>query len=98
MINELNENNRYYCDEVAYMANVYYNKNTGVMKFKEAPLEYIEFAERYWKKVNKISKKGDAEPSTKGVWGIPYYPDWECGKYCPYTDYCDSEHKTQGVK
>ncbi len=96
MINELNENNRYYCDEIAYMANVYYNKDTGVMKFKEAPLDYIEFAEKYWERVNKISKKGDPEPAL-GPW-IPFYPEWECGKYCSYTDHCDSKYKTKGVK
>ena len=82
------------CDEIVYMANVYINKDNSVMKIKEAPIEYIDFARTYWEKVNDKCKEGDPEPAF-GPW-IPFYSNWECGKYCPYVKVCDSPYKKGG--
>jgi len=72
------------CDEIVYMANIYMNKDNSVMKIKEAPIDYIEFARRYWDRVNKWTEE-EPEYGVK----VPVYP-WECGKYCSYRHVCDS--------
>lgn len=86
MINKSKE----YCDKIVYMANLYINKDNSVVKIKEASLDYIEFAEGYWKSVNK--HRGDTPPDFGSF--APAY-GWECGKYCDFLDICNSPLKKQ---
>jgi len=79
-----------YCDKIVYMANLYINKNNSVVKTKEASLDYIDFAEGYWKSVNKY--RGDKKPDFGSF--APAY-SWECNKYCDFLDICDSPLKKQ---
>ena len=80
------------CTEIEHLGLLYYNKDNSIIKEKVVPLEYMDKCEKYWAEVKTIQN----EPNY-GLGKVPVYK-WECGKYCPYTDYCDSEHKTQGVK
>ena len=91
LINDLKDDSVEFNCEVEYMANVYINKDSSVMKIKEAPIEYIDFARKYWDAVNNKCNKGDPEPNF-GVW-TPFYSDWEFGRYCPYVEICDSPYK-----
>jgi|15BtaG_2_1085339.scaffolds.fasta_scaffold32905_1 hypothetical protein len=78
-----------YCDEIVYMSNIYINKDNSVVKSKQADLNYKEWAKDYWEKVH--NSKNAILPPSFGTWAPVY--KWECGKYCDFSEICDSPYK-----
>lgn len=89
MLEEATEESQNYCDRIVHMENIYINKDNSVVKSKVANLEYKDFAQNYWTMVNK--HKDDIEPPKFGQWAPTY--EWECGKYCDYSEICNSPYK-----
>ena len=87
MIEEDKEHN--YCDQVVHMENIYINKDNSVVKSKVADNEYKDHAKNYWEIVNKYNEVD--EPPAFGSWSPAY--TWECGKYCDFSDVCNSPYK-----
>jgi len=87
------------CDEIETMALIYYKKDDSRMRTKNVNLDYIEFAEKYWKKATQIANMVE-QPINNKI--SPYYPNWECKtkkdgtSYCSYIDHCNSMHITKG--
>lgn len=80
-----------FCDGIESMTLVYYNKDKSTIRQQEVHMDYIELAEKYWRKAREIANQ-DQEPSNNEL--VPYY-SWECGKYCSYLPYCDSVYKKE---
>lgn len=72
------------CDEIVYMGIPYLNKDTGMMKLQDTPLDFIDIAQEYWQRL--FSYDGE-KPALNDM--TPAYP-WECKGYCPYITSCDS--------
>jgi len=81
------------CDEIKYMANIYINKDNSIMKMKEAHLGYMRAAKTYWTIVNNYQSHEDPPAFSAGSSGRAPYQTWECGKYCAYTEICDTPYK-----
>ncbi len=82
-----------FCDKIQYMANIYINKDNSVMKMKEANPVYMDYAKNYWTVVNKYQSKDEPPAFSQGDFGRAPYKTWECGKYCAFTDVCNSPYK-----
>jgi len=81
-----------FCDQIVTMEIVYYQKEKSYMRHKPISLDYIDFARTYWEKAIAIAQQDQQPPNNKMA---PYYPNWECGKYCSYRDHCDSIYKKE---
>ena len=87
-----------FCDEIVEMSLIYYNKDNSMMKSKDVSLDYIEFAEKYWKKAIETANMVEQPINSKIS---PYYPNWECKtkkdgtSYCSYIDHCNSIYKNE---
>ena len=88
------ERDKRFCDEVVYMSNVYFNKNSSVIKFREAAPIFKQYAIDYWKTYTNY--KGEEPPLKE--YSVPFYKKWECD-WCNYSLICDSPHiKKRKVK
>ena len=76
------------------MSNVYFNKNSSVIKFREAAPIFKQYAIDYWK--GYTTYKGEEPPLKE--YAVPFYKKWECD-WCNYSLICDSPHvKKRKVK
>lgn len=86
LLNQDKYKEKYGHDEIAYMALIGYNKNDSKINEVEVSLNFIDFAERYWKEA-KVIVESKQEPQESKT--VPFN-EWECGKYCAYNKVCDN--------
>jgi len=77
---------KYEYEEIVYMALIGYNKNDSKINEVEVPMNFVDFAKRYWDEA-KIVVDSTQEPEQSKT--VPFM-SWECKSYCSYSKICNN--------